>query len=180
MILIESKLQFDFSDANWQNVMQYDETKTFQKLRNAIEHTKGVDFIGILKGKSLCIFEVKNFRTPKGEPRPIIAKRKISLEEEIAQKVRDSIVGIAAGAKNSTNNQVDFQAMIPFFTNQKPIQIIFWLEEDDTVLRTKSYQKKLDVRKNQLKKKLKWLTSRIHILNTKNNYFADTLAVTFT
>lgn len=180
MILIESKLRFDFADADWQNVLQYDETKTFQNLKNAIEHTKGVDFLGILQGKSLCIFEIKNFRTPEDGGRPKEKDRKMPLVDEIAQKVRDSIVGIAAGAKNSTNCQADFQAMLPYFMNSKPIQIIFWLEEDDAVLKSKFYQKKLGAQKNLLKQKLKWLTSRVHILNTKNNRFADVLAVKFT
>ncbi|MFT5746249.1 MAG: hypothetical protein ACI9XO_000181 [Paraglaciecola sp.] len=152
MTITESKLKFDFADANWKNIIKYHETKTFKNLTAGIKHTKGVDFIGILEGKSLCIFEVKNFRTPKDGTRPNPDDREMKLEDEIAQKVRDSIIGIASGAKNSTNDKADFQAMIPFFINQKSIQIIFWLEEDEIILKSKFYKKKLDARKNKLKK----------------------------
>ena len=57
-----SSLRFNFNDNAWQYVMKYDSEPEspqidYDKIKNAIEKTKAVDFIGIYQQKELTFLK---------------------------------------------------------------------------------------------------------------------------
>ena len=56
-----SSLRFNFSENAWHNVIKYDSEKEspqvdYDKIKNAIEQTKAVDFIGYLSKGRIDVF----------------------------------------------------------------------------------------------------------------------------
>ena len=98
IVFEESGLQFEFNTENWE-VIQYDTSKDFLRIRDAIDGTKGVDFIGILNGKSLAIFEVKNFRGTRIENKQRMGQGGTSLDVEFSKKVKDTVSGMIGASE---------------------------------------------------------------------------------
>ena len=186
MILDEtgSSLRFQFSDDAWHNVIKYDSEKEspqidYDKIKNAIEQTKAVDFIGIYQKDELTFFEVKNFKFYRIDSRDRIEKgddKNEPLDIEIAKKVRDTLAGIIGGARNSTHQRHIWKDYLRIFSNEnKRIRIVLWLEQDrpndrERKPRTITFQ-------NKLLERLSWLTSDIRVFCINNHDFKDNLIV---
>lgn len=152
----------------WFNLVQFDKHIDYEKVKNVVQLTKAVDFIGILDHKSIFLFEIKSFKDHRIENKDRLKQSAEELTTEIAQKVRDSIACIVAGCRNSTNDKEFWREISAYFLN-KNIIIVLWLEQQDPLNKNTSliadYQQKLQ-------SKLKWLTGvakNIRIVNT-NNY----------
>jgi hypothetical protein len=112
MTFEESGLRFEFSPSQWYALLQYDETKDFLKIRDAVSKTKGVDFVGIFQNSTLVLMEVKNFRGSRIANKPRVEQGDDPLEIEFAQKVKDTIAGIAGGARNSTHFKTEWMSFL--------------------------------------------------------------------
>ena len=186
MILDEigSSLRFDFNDKAWHNVIKYDSEKEspqidYDKIKNAIERTKAVDFIGIYQKDELTFFEVKNFKFYRIESKDRIEKgddKNEPLDIEIAKKVRDTLAGIIGGARNSTHQRQIWKDYLNIFSNEnKRIRIVLWLEQDRPNDRER--KPRMMTLQNKLLECLSWLTSDIRVFSINNHDFKDNLIV---
>ncbi|MEN0051004.1 MAG: hypothetical protein AAF806_28325 [Bacteroidota bacterium] len=172
MIFEESRLQFEFDVTAWKQVIHYDQEKDYNKLKNSIDNTKGVDFLGILLDHHLVFIEIKNFREDEN-----LLKQKLLQSDELlsifAQKVRDTLSGIVANARNSTHERTFYKECIIIIENiEKRVDAVFWLEPHPEILISNDRKKAtLQVLNRKLKKKLKWLTGRVLIISQKENQY---------
>ncbi|KAA6316453.1 hypothetical protein EZS27_033239 [termite gut metagenome] len=102
-IFNESGISFNFGEG-WEYI-RFDKDKAYKRVSDALQHTKGIDFIGIYN-RQLVIIEVKNFSNHTSD---VTTKERLKHEgeklmTEIAEKVRDSLACISAAAKFFTNN----------------------------------------------------------------------------
>lgn len=165
----ESKLTFTFQEAIWW-VIKFDENIDYKKVRDRLENTKAVDFIATTyKDERLLFIEVKNFRnfTSDKASRERLTNDGDGITTEIAQKVKDSLACILAASRNSTHNIENWKNACSIITENRPIQIIAWIEEDEqhNLFAIKSRKAKLINRQDKLKSKLNWLTSKVSITN---------------
>jgi hypothetical protein len=86
----ESRLLFEFGD-RW-CVFKLDEHRDYRERIGKLDETKAVDFLGILDDKELYFIEVKNYRGDRIESKDKLLKGE--LQQELAQKVRDSVACI--------------------------------------------------------------------------------------
>lgn len=162
-------------------MLKYDESKDYKNLSEAIEDTKAVDFTGILQNEILVLIEVKNFRGHR-----IVNKPRIwELDLEIAQKVRDSLAGIAGGARNSTHLKETWQRYFQFLKEENcAIHVVLWLEEDiQPQFSTEKSNRKIAAKGGsinaRLKKRLSWLNAKVIVANQQNNPYPNRLEVGF-
>lgn len=181
-IFQESDLKFQFSDNWW--VVQYDDLTDYNNLKNTVEGSKAVDFIGILGNETLTFFEIKNFRGYRIENKPRLEVGHDPIEVEIAQKVRDTLAGVAAAARNSTHLRTEWQRVLHFLQNdRKNVEVVLWLEDETTpqydAIRKRKMQAKGGVLSQRLKQRLSWLTSRVFVCSISENKYAENLDVAF-
>lgn len=139
------------------------------------EGTKAVDFVGVLDGEQLYLFEVKDFRAYG------IENKKRQLDElplEIGLKVRDTIAGIAgAHAKMSGPTWVE-QCGKALGSQRQQVRVVVWIVDD--VLRPHEHRGKRAARNSQrtkqLQQKLGWLTSRVLVEDPLDNESPDVIA----
>lgn len=173
----QSRMRFEFDDEQWTHLIKYDTQVDCKKLQTAVQGTKGVDILGIFQNEILLFIEATNYRD---FPRPNLE----NLAHETAQKVRDTLAGIIGGARNSTHQLEEYKAYSLYLqSNRKSIQIVLWFEEDP-ILTPKPILEKREKRaernlENLLKKRLNWLTTKVYIINHKNNPYSDSLTVDF-
>ncbi|MGB1243495.1 MAG: hypothetical protein ACPG49_13290 [Chitinophagales bacterium] len=181
----ESNLRFEFGE-DWTLIEQYDILADFDRIKNAISGTKGVDFIGILNDKTLYFFEVKNFKGHR-----ISSKGRFSEEEdpvwlEVAQKVRDTVAGIIGASRKSLNEEerVKWQEVSTYLTSlNKKLVVVLWLEQDGDNKQQEYKRKRKKGYKTTIKGKLKesllWLADEVLVLNCDYNLLKDSLEVSF-
>lgn len=176
----ESDLKFEFSEAWW--VEQYDDLTDYKNLKNVVPGSKGVDFIGILNNETLSFIEVKNFRGHRIESKPRLQLGEDPIEIEVAQKVRDTLAGVTAAARNSTHLKNQWQNVLTFLQNDKKnVEVILWLEEDpfthSAVTNTKRNNANSGTLSRRVKQKLAWLTTRVFVYHISNNQYKGSLSV---
>ncbi|MGB0931859.1 MAG: hypothetical protein ACPGVB_13840 [Chitinophagales bacterium] len=181
----ESNLRFEFSD-DWTFIEQYDILADFDRIKNSIEGTKGVDFLGILKDKALYFFEVKNFKGHR-----ITSKGRFDEEDnpiwlEVAQKVRDTVAGIIGASRKSLDKEerLQWQEIAEYLINaNKRVIVVLWLEQDGDNDQPEYKRKRKKGRKTSIKGKLKesllWLADEVLVLSCDHNLLKDNLEVTF-
>ena len=179
----ESDLNFDFSDAHWTCLLQFDKTRDFQNAQEALSGTKGVDFTGILENQSLVFIEVKNFRGHRIETKPRIEGGDDPVWLEAAKKIRDSVSVVVGSARNSTHLKETWQRYLEIMGSEKRyIHFVLWLEQDlpaqASKAKRKSEKNEIELRRD-LKKSLHWLTPRVDVANVQNNPFPQALTVTY-
>lgn len=78
-----------------------------QKVSNALQPTKAVDFLGIHDNRQLFLVEVKNYRghTHDAETQEVLQAKGEELMRRIAVKVRDTIATVTNSARFSTNDE---------------------------------------------------------------------------
>jgi len=168
MTFEESKVKFTFSEENWW-VIKFDEDKNYTKVRDTLEGTKGIDFLGIYNENTLILIEVKNFRnhTLDASTRERLSNDAEDLTTEIAQKVKDSIACITAASRNTTHNQREWKKACNIISQNKSLFIIAWVEIDP-LSSPKKQKSNLLAPINRLKNKLKWLNPKVFIKNIKD------------
>lgn len=157
----EGNLSFMFDDSYYQ-IFQFDKHIDYLKASNALQQTKGVDFLGIHNGTALYFLEVKNFRGAR-----IQNKKRLEAGElttEVGHKVRDS-VACMIGANHTSSDSQHWHPYLQLLFNQKtPIWVILWLETD--VVSWSNKQKvNYQTLRSDLKRKLRWLTTKVDVCN---------------
>ncbi len=92
----EEYLAFDFGE-RWK-VFKFDDHRDYQRMKDTLEGTKAIDFLGVLDKKELYLIEVKDFRQHRIETRDRLLTGELAIE--LAQKVRDSLACIIGAYKN--------------------------------------------------------------------------------
>lgn len=159
MILFEeSDLVFEFG-SHWQ-VFQFDKHHDYQNMKDVLEQTKGIDFLGIYDNRELYLIEVKNFRGYRIENRDRLLRGELAIE--VAQKVRDSLACIIGAYHTSTLTE-HWEPYLSFLCDRHgSIKIALWLEEDLPPPHPRLRQKaKASVETKVFKQKLTWLTRRV-------------------
>jgi hypothetical protein len=108
----EGSLAFDFG-SRWQ-VFKFDSHRDYQKMKDLLEGTKAIDFLGILDHKELYLIEVKDFREHSIETKVRLIPQKVAknrvtsqpddepLHIELAKKVRESLACIIGAHRTSS------------------------------------------------------------------------------
>ena len=84
----EGSLTFSFSDAH--EAVKYDEWPFYRRCFQVIPHTKAMDIICVTS-EAVWLIEIKDYRKHN-------RKKQGTIEEEVAQKVRDTLAGLAAAS----------------------------------------------------------------------------------
>lgn len=166
----ESGLLFKFND-QWK-VFQLDKEADYrEKICKQVPETKCIDFIGFNENQQILLFvEVKSFRGYSNRTN----KQRLTGENdditiEVAQKIRDSLATIVGGARRSTNLSGVWRKYVNHLNKGKTLKVIAWVELDVSMENLlKRANVNINVRRNELRKRLTWLTSDVQILNTKN------------
>jgi hypothetical protein len=173
MIFQEGNLVFDFNDEFWnKEVVQFDEETDYKKVCNTLPSTKGVDFLGVLKNKSVVFIEVKDFRGHRIENKHRTEKGNDPLELEVAQKVKDSLCVLLSAARNSTHNKDFWQKCVQLIPHENAtVRVILWLEEDlppsSSTVNEKRRKAKGGTRNQRLKQKLRWIKTRVFVYSKR-------------
>lgn len=148
----EGELEFDFGPA-WNNsTIKFDDDRDYQRARNALKGTKGVDFVGVFRSE-LFLVEVKDLRYHRIENKKRVANG--DLTTEVGQKVKDTVACIVGSVRVGSEPETWRRYTDIMLDSQKQIKVILWLEEGSPVLADLSVWH--NVLKNELKRKLKWL-----------------------
>lgn len=182
MVFLESGLKFEFDDEKWQIIEQFDVQTDYDKVKKKVQGTKSVDFIGI-NNDGAYLFEIKGFRgySDQQATRDRLAGNAEELTSEIAQKVRDTLSCLMAGSRNSTHHSELWTTVShAIMDNTKKLLVIAWVEEDIiSEVREKRQKSKGITRRDKLKGKLSWLTSRVDFMNVRTyNNEIDGLTIT--
>jgi hypothetical protein len=160
---IESDLKFTFDDDSWSHVIKFDERESsiYKQMKDNLEGSKAVDFVGIKDEKTLYFIEVKNQRNGNEQIEGEYQKL-----NDVEQKVRDSLA-LIIGINCTDNFSEDFKAYKRLLCCDKPnIKVILW-NENDWVKVSKRQQRKNNTLTRQLKEKFSWLTELVDIDNTE-------------
>lgn len=170
-IIDEGRIRFDFSDTRWQ-VEKWDASRIYvdgiRELNGTLteggeerrEGTKAVDILGLLDGKALYLFEVKDFRGHRIENR----KRQLSeLGLEIGLKVRDTLAGlVGAYTRRATPPWVEPCARA-LLARKEPVRVVAWIV-DDPPRPTEPHGKRAawgSTRDAEIARRLAWLSPRV-------------------
>lgn len=166
----ESGLIFKFDD-QWE-VYQLDKEADYRnKIGKQIPNTRSIDFIGFNATKNILLFvEVKGFRGYGNRTNvERLTGEHDDITSEIAQKVRDSLATIVGAARHSSNLPDTWKKYVDHINQNGDLKVIAWVELDvsteNLLLRAKT---NIYTRKRDLRKRLTWLTSDVHVLNTRN------------
>lgn len=176
----ESGFRFEFDDS-WE-VCQLDSEADYRnKLCKQVPETKCIDFIGFnVADETLLFMEVKNFI---GHFNPVNKQRLLGghddLSVEVAQKIRDSLAVLIGGSRNSTHHKEKWQRYVSHLNQNKLLKVVAWVELDvSTEVYLKRAKINLQTRRDQLRKKMTWLTSDVQVLNSQNyDYTLNGIAV---
>ena len=161
-------------DESWQ-VEKYDEHADYHKLLQQVDGTKAVDFIATRTTgpKVLYLIEVKDFRGYRTEQKQELTSGELA--SEIVQKVRDTLPGLIGGCRTSSKQD----AWRPFASGlldlQTEIRVIVWLESESRSPYPDDKAKSTLI--EQLKRKLRWLTTKVAVLSLKQGPPPDGLHV---
>ncbi|MGI9274074.1 MAG: hypothetical protein ACR2PT_04330 [Endozoicomonas sp.] len=117
---VEGKLKFTFPEVSY-SATQYDSWSFYrnQLSNNAFGGSKAVDFICVEDGVTWLI-EVKDYRRDR-------RTKAIDLPLEVAQKVRDTLAGLAAARCNANDSEEERIAILCLI--QKRLRVVLHLEQ---------------------------------------------------
>jgi len=161
-IVIENQ-KFIFGE-DW-TVIYYDEEKGFKKLKDTVDGTKDVDIIALDNQQRLFLMEITDLRGHGIQNREKIRTGEMVLE--IAQKVRDTIPSLISANIHSPIIDKWKPFIKALINREEPIRVIFWLEEDRHIPPPQEKRRKNEknIFMDNLKRKLKWLTSRVLVVD---------------
>ena len=175
MVFTEGSLRFEFDD-RWK-VVKYDgpDPGDYRRnLMNSLEGTKAVDFVALCKPASgeshLFWIEVKDFRT---HPRP----DQKCLAAIVAQKTRDSIAGVM-GFYRTSSTPDDWEPFVQALARKNTVvKVLFWVEERPFRGPSDRQLNRAQVQANEIKCRLKWLTTKVFVVGQRLGNPPDGLAV---
>jgi len=160
-VLDEEFQRFEFGE-NWK-VFRYDcEESGYHAIRNSIQQTRAVDFLGVFEEREWCVIEVKDFRGYR-----IRNKKRLTtpeLAEEVAQKVRDTLAGIIAGCRSNNRSGPWTDLERALIAANGDVRIVLWLE-DDTATDLQRWKQQLSTQTQLIKQKLNWLRVRVFVVS---------------
>lgn len=165
MKLVEGKLEFDFDEDVWKQLIKFDEHPDYTKIKNLVPETRGADFTGILRNDTFVAIEVKDFRGAAiGEK-----ERDEPMEIEIAKKIVGTLATVIASARASNQQPELWQDYAELILDtDKGVSIILWYEADPLPIHQK---RQLQYRSNlqaKLKSKLGWLKPKVLVCDLQN------------
>lgn len=161
--VVEGSLRFSFDDAH--NVLKYDDSQFYCKQFKSIQYTKAVDIVCVTDDAAWLI-EIKDYNNER--------EKEISLEDELVQKVRDTLAGLAA-ANTKDNNDNTSREIAAAALSRRSWRVVFHIEGLDEFTRDlpANLHIKLKRRLNPIDKKsmvlnmpyqtsVPWTVSRLH------------------
>lgn len=166
----EGVIRFVFGD-RWL-IRRLDNHPSYRSGIEKLDGTKAVDFVGILDENELFFMEVKDFRGHRIENR---SRLRNELWIEIGQKVRDSLACIIGAHRTSSSEPELWEKLNQrIHDKRKTIKVILWLEEDMVHSKAaKGRKPRLSTYQNMLKKKLRWLTTKVLVCDTADTLLTD-------
>jgi len=168
----ESNLTFTFEETHWE-ILKYDEDPKYIEISNALAGTKAIDFLGFYNNSTLIMFEIKGFRG-YGSQKSVNARLAEGMEvlsTEIAQKVKDTVAAIVGISRNIQTDDTLWEKAVKQIIENKNVTIVAWIEEDLNSIALKARKKnEMSVRAENLKNKLKWLTTSVFVDNIKEQH----------
>ena len=166
-IINEGALRFEF-DATWQDAVKWDDSKGYRNGIGRLLDTKAVDILCRTKGKC-CFIEVKDFRGHRIENKGRLGSG--ALQVEVAQKVRDTLAGLL-GASRTSDDPASWEPYARALVSRDEVYVVLWLEEDFTPgpgsgTEDDRWRARLSVVQNELKKQLRWLTTRVLVTSVR-------------
>lgn len=167
----EGRQAFTFSD-EW-NVFRYDREPQHRRMMAVSGEfpdsegtsitkvsSRAVDFLGTTSS-TIWFIEVKDFRQNPGSNR--VRWRDGDLALEVATKVRDSLAGLMAGVHAD-----DRSRWLPFaqtfLGDGRAVHVLLIVETDPLPGLVERKKHECDVIKGHLKRKLKWLLPKVHVV----------------
>lgn len=164
----EEYLQFEFG-SRWE-VIKLDEHPGYRQGIEKLDYTKAVDFLALLDGRTLCFFEVKDFRQYRIENQKRMASGELALEW--GYKVRDSVACIV-GAYRMSDETIWEKCLVTLQDKKQEVKVILWLKYDPPSYHRTRQQVQASVDQNKLKKKFRWLTNKVLVVGLHNNSIPD-------
>ena len=167
----EGRLRFSFGDA-WR-VEKYDEHRGYRQRLGKLGNTRAVDFVGCHENKTLFLIEVKDFRGHRIENKDRLHHG--MLAQEIAWKARDTLPGLIAAHRA----RLDGESWEPFVSALTDpacrLSVVLWLEEDRPSRGPWARRRTVarGTLTKQLKRKLRWLTTHIAVLERGTTALPD-------
>jgi hypothetical protein len=169
----EGNLRFDF-DHRW-IVVKYDaDSGDYRKKMDTLEDTKAVDFVALCKRddgeEHLYWIEVKDYRTQRRPDQQRLAKI-------VAQKTRDSVAGVMGFYRTSGTPDIWPPFVQALSRKRTTVKVLFWLEERPLPGPPKRRFNRAQVQANEIKRRLKWLTTKIVVASQRLGGVPDGLRV---
>ncbi len=164
----EGFLAFDF-DERW-HVFKFDDHRDYQKMKDVLEGTKAIDFLGILE-RELYLIEVKDFREHRIETKDKLSSGELAIE--VAQKVRDSLACIMGAHRTSTTPEHWHPYVTLLCGRNTTIKIVLWLEHDLPSHPEPRKKALASVSTKVFKQRLTWLTSRVLVCSSDTQSLPD-------
>jgi hypothetical protein len=121
-----------------------------------------IDFLGVFQNDDLWLIEVKNASGYMAENLEKLAGKDPILSKKIAANMKDSIALIVGRGYTSVTKKGYWERISKLLTdNSKPINVLLWLEMD--TLPRPQLNIILSTMRNQLSRKLNWLTPNVFV-----------------
>ncbi|MFO0592641.1 MAG: hypothetical protein U0441_34170 [Polyangiaceae bacterium] len=168
---VEGFLSFDF-DGTW-HAVKWDDSDAYRSGVGRIQK-RAVDFCGVRRG-DVYLIEVKDFRGHAIANKPrLTGDDEEGLASEVAHKVCDTIAGLVGARRMRLTEEETFRPFGEGLASSKTdVRVILWLEADDAL-----YAGTKATLADRLKRKLRWLTSKVSIASTREAQRPPGLTVT--
>ncbi|CAM5194244.1 hypothetical protein OURE66S_00590 [Oligella ureolytica] len=156
MKIKEGHLEFDFLTEHGSRASQYDKWSFYRnQFINVTKSTKAVDFIYIDKAHDITwLIEVKDYRHPDTQ-----LIKPSELASVVAQKVRDSLAGLAAARCNANDTEEREFSNAALRTNK--IKVVLHMEQNHPIINP------ADILTN-LKQQIKAIDAQPKVVNQGN------------
>lgn len=165
-VVVVEDLQFDFDDS-WLQALKWDDSTAYRSGVGRLRGTKAVDILCRRQG-SLWFIEVKDFREYRIENKKKLEDGELMFE--VAQKVRDTIAGLAI-AMRSHEEPERWRSFAEALVGDD-IRVVLWLEEDfhpplGEGTAEERWRDRLSEMQSLLKQHLRWLTTHVLVASTQ-------------
>lgn len=169
----EGNLRFVFDD-QWQ-VVRLDQCDFFRNHLMPLQLTRSVDFVGLHRGRTVYLVEVKDYRGSRIELRndeKMLVGDTLYLQ--VARKVKDSVACLV-GAARARDEALSPYCSDRMVTDSDYLRVVFWLEFDPgnrrrsrhPAHREAAMKAEASTREKQLKQALSWLTKHVVVANQR-------------
>ncbi len=170
-ILEEGRLRFDFG-ASWQ-VERYDDHRDYRRKIGKLDRTRAVDFVGAHDQEDLFLIEVKDFRGFRIEGKKRLKQGQLALE--VAKKVRDTISGLMAAFRRSSEPEIWEPYVRALIRTENHLFVVLWLEEDRPSGKVLTQRRTVGrgMLTKILRARLRWLTTKVTVVDRWQSWLPD-------